>query len=103
MESSQRAAVQFEFRDRVGNKEVLTAEVDQTITDALRAHGIPPSSVVVLRDGTPVSCLLALEAGPEYVAALIEGYDIGDSFSEFTCRDKRVCSRSHYFNGRVGR
>lgn len=48
---------------------------DRVETILLR-HRIPPASVVVLRDGSPISDTHSIEPDGDYEAYLIEGYDI---------------------------
>lgn len=67
----------FTFVDRLGNRELMTpVPGDRAETLLLRNH-IPPASVIVLRDGQPVSDLHTLDENSAYEAHLIEGYDLG--------------------------
>lgn len=67
----------FEFKDRVGNTERLEPHHGESIDALLLRYNIPPASALVMRDGVPVVDSHRIEPDANYVAALIEGYDIG--------------------------
>lgn len=62
--------------DRQGNETRMDVDAGQPIRDALLAHSVPPASVVVRCDGEVVSAWSPVEAGREYRATLVEGYDL---------------------------
>ena len=74
----------FEFADRLGNRETLEPLPGERVETLLLRHHIPPASVLVLREGEPVSDSHVLDPGARYEAALIEGYDIGAIRSVFS-------------------
>jgi tRNA(Ile)-lysidine synthase TilS/MesJ len=51
--------------------------VGEPVRAVLAREYVPPSSVVVLRDATPVADNHRLAAGESYEAQLIEGYEVG--------------------------
>lgn len=66
----------FTFEDRLGNKEILSVYHGETISQALLRHFIPASSVIILCDNKLVPESSIIEDKLNYVAILIEGYDI---------------------------
>ncbi|MBC6478987.1 MAG: hypothetical protein GDA56_15690 [Hormoscilla sp. GM7CHS1pb] len=58
------------------NLEVLHPLNGERVDQLLLRHRIPSASVIVLKDGEPVSELHEIKQDSEYIAALIEGYDI---------------------------
>jgi len=66
----------FTFIDRLGNQEVLTAFSGEQVEDILLRNHIPPSSVLVLKDGSPVADTHEINLEVDYLATLIEGYDL---------------------------
>ena len=67
----------FTFVDRMENIETLIPLPSERVEALLLRHRIPPASVLVLKNGQPVSESHRIDPAAEYVAALIEGYDIG--------------------------
>lgn len=67
----------FTFIDRIGTREQLAEVNGDRVETLLLRYRIPPASVIVLKNGQPVSDDLMLEHDGVYEAHLIEGYDIG--------------------------
>jgi tRNA(Ile)-lysidine synthase TilS/MesJ len=67
----------FEFRDRLGNRETWKPQPGDRVETLLLRHNVPPASVLVQKGDQPVSDAHVIEPDATYVAALIEGYDIG--------------------------
>jgi tRNA(Ile)-lysidine synthase TilS/MesJ len=66
----------FELVDRLGNRELIVPLPGDRVETILLRHHVPPSSVLVMRDGQPVSDSHLLEDQAGYTAHLIEGYDL---------------------------
>lgn len=66
----------FVFVDRLGNREILHPAVCEQVEQLLLRSRIPPASVIVLREETPVPDSHVIDPNSSYVASLIEGYDI---------------------------
>jgi tRNA(Ile)-lysidine synthase TilS/MesJ len=71
------------FRDRGGATERLPARPGEPVGAALLRARIPPPSVVVTADGTPVSADHRIADDRSYSAQLLEGYDLDGIRSAF--------------------
>jgi tRNA(Ile)-lysidine synthase TilS/MesJ len=69
--------LRFVLHDRLGHSERLVAAEGDTVGLVLRRYRVPPTSVIVLQDGsTVVNQSHPLVEGVRYEARLIEGYDL---------------------------
>jgi tRNA(Ile)-lysidine synthase TilS/MesJ len=66
----------FTFIDRLGHQEHLRPNPGERVDTILNRHRIPADSVIVLKEGRPVSDFHAIESASTYEAHLIEGFDI---------------------------
>jgi tRNA(Ile)-lysidine synthase TilS/MesJ len=71
------------FRDRSGATERLPTRIGEPVGAALLRARIPPASVIVTADGTPVSADHRVATDRSYKARLLEGYDLDGIRSVF--------------------
>jgi tRNA(Ile)-lysidine synthase TilS/MesJ len=73
----------FTFCDRLGKRTELETVPGESAEMVLLRNLIPPASVILLRDGIPVSESCVVSEQHSFEASLIEGYDIESIRSEY--------------------